>query len=61
VGVGVGGGGMGLGKRGSVGPDTGCVDWFVSIALAIGLRRKSADNTINSIIPRFMMAPYLDG
>jgi hypothetical protein len=37
------------------------MDWFVSIALAIGLRRKSADNTINSIIPRFMMAPYLDG
>jgi hypothetical protein len=37
------------------------MDWFVSIALAIGFRRNTANNTINSIIPRFMMAPYLDG
>jgi hypothetical protein len=31
------------------------------MALAIGPWRKSADNIINSIIPRFMIAPYLDG
>jgi len=60
-GPGDGGGGKGLGGRGSVGPDTGWGNWFVCIVLAIGPWRKSADNTINSIIPRFMIAPYPDG
>jgi len=56
--VGPGDGGEGLGGRGSVGPDKGWGDWFFSMALAMGLRRKIADTTINSIILRFIIAPY---
>src|SRR5580765_2504437 len=60
-GPGDGGGGKGLGGRGSVGPEAGWGDGFVSMTLAIGPWRKNADNTINSIIPRFMIAPSPDG
>ena len=57
-GPGDGGGGKGFGGRGSVGLDTGWENGFVSMTLTIGPWRKSADNTINSIIPRFMIAPH---